>query len=68
MIYTFECGKCKNQQDEFCHKVIKFGEKGPKCEKCGGSTVRIVGTPPNLRFQWARGRGFYATNSERFDD
>jgi putative FmdB family regulatory protein len=66
MIYEFKCDKCGNVQDELRHKFVKVGTKGSKCEKCGGVTHRIF-SAPNLRFQWARGRGFYATNSNEFD-
>ena len=54
--YTYECKKCGHEMDLF-HGIS--ASPRPKCEECGGSCRRLLGSGAGIIF---KGSGFYETD------
>ena len=54
--YTYECKKCGHEMDVF-HSIT--ASPRPKCEECGGSCRRLLGSGAGIIF---KGSGFYETD------
>lgn len=57
--YSYACRKCGHIQDVF-HAIS--ANPRIKCEKCGGSSRRLLGTGAGIIF---KGSGFYETDYKR---
>ncbi len=57
--YSYECRKCGHVQDLF-HAMS--ANPRVKCEECGGSCKRMLGTGAGIIF---KGSGFYETDYKR---
>lgn len=57
--YSYECRKCGHVQDVF-HAMS--ANPRVKCEECGGSAKRMLGTGAGIIF---KGSGFYETDYKR---
>lgn len=54
--YSYECKKCGHVEDVF-HGIS--AKRRIKCEECGGSCRRLIGTGAGIIF---KGSGFYETD------
>lgn len=54
--YTYQCKKCDHEMDVF-HGIS--AKPRVKCDECGGSCRRLIGTGAGIIF---KGSGFYETD------